>query len=92
MLKWNSVPGNVLELTFAGTIVPLLNRDIVQEHRTVLSRPKFHLTKDIITDVVGELERLGLYIDVESLDIVLPDRDEQNVSVITSEPSRRNDR
>ncbi len=25
MLKWDSVPGNVLELTFNGTIVSLLN-------------------------------------------------------------------
>lgn len=25
MLKWDSVPGNVLELAFSGVIVPLLN-------------------------------------------------------------------
>ena len=91
MLKWNSVPGNVLELTFAGAIVPLLNRDIVQEHRTVLSRPKFHLTKDIITDVVGELERLGLYIDAESLDIVLPDPKDRVFYEVTMEGRKSED-
>lgn len=48
MLKWNSVPGNVLELTFSGTIIPLLNERIVKEYREVLGRPKFHLTQDII--------------------------------------------
>lgn len=73
MLKWNSVPGNVLELTFSGTIVPLLNKRIVEEYREVLSRPKFHLTKDIIDTVVGEIERLGIYIDAEELDTELPD-------------------
>ena len=91
MLKWNSVPGNVLELTFTGTIVPLLSRDIVQEYRTVLSRPKFHLTQDIITDVVGELERLGLYIDAESLDIVLPDSKDRVFYEVTMEGRKSKD-
>lgn len=73
MLKWNSVPGNVLELAFSGTIIPLLNEHIVKEYREVLGRPKFHLTQDIIEDVVGELERLGVYMDADELDIELPD-------------------
>ena len=30
MLKWNSVPGNVLEFTFSGTIIPVLNEHIVR--------------------------------------------------------------
>jgi len=47
MLKWDSVPGSVLALTFDGPIIPILNREIVAEYREVLSRPKFHLTRDI---------------------------------------------
>jgi predicted nucleic acid-binding protein len=65
MLKWNSNPGNILELAFGGTIIPLLNESIVSEYRKVLARPKFHLTQEIIDSVVGELERLGLRIDAE---------------------------
>jgi putative PIN family toxin of toxin-antitoxin system len=73
MLKWDSTPGNILELTFGGTIIPLLNASIVSEYREVLARPKFHLMQDIIDSVVGELERQGLYVDAEKLDIELPD-------------------
>lgn len=73
MLKWNSLPGNVLELVYEGTIVPLLNDKIVSEYRTVLARPKFHLTQDILEDAVGEIEQLGIYIDAEELDVELPD-------------------
>lgn len=29
MLKWNSVPGNVMELAFDGPIIPVYNSDIV---------------------------------------------------------------
>ena len=39
MLKWDSVPGNVMALAFDGPIVPVLNREILHEYRTVLSRP-----------------------------------------------------
>ncbi len=73
MLKWDSVPGSVLELTYGGTIIPILNAHIVQEYRAVLARPKFHLTREIINGAVGEIERLGLYVDADSLDVELPD-------------------
>ena len=73
MLKWNSVPGNVLEFTFSGTIIPVLNEHIVREYREVLSRPKFKFTKDIIDTVVNEIERLGVYIDAPELEVELPD-------------------
>ena len=73
MLKWDSVPGNVLELVYSGTIIPLLNQHIVNEYREVLARSKFRLTQQIIEDAVGEIERLGLYVDAQGLDIPFPD-------------------
>lgn len=73
MLKWNSVPGSILELTFDGPIIPLLNKQIVDEYREVLLRPKFHLTKDIVDDVLNELKSNGIFVDSEKLDIELPD-------------------
>lgn len=73
MLKWDSVPGNVLSLTFEGPITPILNQEIVAEYREVLSRPKFHLTKDIINDVLESLNAVGIYVDADAIDIDLPD-------------------
>ena len=73
MLKWNSVPGNIMELVFSGTIVPLLNEQIVKEYRDVLSRPRFHLTDTIIGNVINEIDRLGLYLDAEITNVILPD-------------------
>lgn len=73
MLKWDSVPGNVLELTFGGTIVPLLNTHIVKEYREVLARPKFHLTQEIIANAVDEIERIGIHVDADKLEVELPD-------------------
>lgn len=73
MLKWNSVPGNVMEFVFSGVIIPLLNKRIINEYEDVLSRPKFHMTREVIHNILAEINRLGLYIDAEKLDIVLPD-------------------
>ncbi len=63
MLKWNSIPGNVMELVFDGPIVPVLNEHIVKEYREVLARPKFHLTEEIICDVVDNIRSKGIYAD-----------------------------
>lgn len=73
MLKWDSVPGNVLSLTFEDPITPILNQEIVAEYREVLSRPIFHLTKDIIDDVLKSLNAVGIYVDADAIDIDLPD-------------------
>ena len=73
MIKWNPVPGNIMELTFDGSIVPILNEQIVKEYREVLTRPKFHFTKEIIRDVLENIRSKGLYVDEGHLDIELPD-------------------
>ncbi len=73
MLKWDSIPGNVLELAYSGTVIPLLNAHITEEYRNVLARPKFRLTEDIIDSAVGELERIGIFIDAEMSDEDIPD-------------------
>lgn len=73
MLRWDSVPGNIMELAFGGSIVPVLNNSIVAEYREVLSRPKFHLSDEIINDVLDTINENGLYVDAEELDIELPD-------------------
>lgn len=64
MLKWDSVPGNIMELVFTGCIVPVVNEEIVTEYREVLKRPKFHLTDGIISDVLENIERRAVYIDM----------------------------
>ena len=73
MLKWNSIPGNVMELVFDGPIIPVYNVEILKEYREVLSRPKFHLTKEIINDVIESIENIGINIEADAIDIILPD-------------------
>ena len=73
MLKWTSVPGSIIEFAFCGVIIPVLNEKIVEEYREVLMRDKFHLTKEIVDDVIQALEDQGEYIDTDNIDYELPD-------------------
>ena len=73
ILKWQSVPGNVMEFVLDGFIIPVLNKEIVAEYRTVLARSKFRLDEEIITDIIDSLENVGFYVDAETIDIELPD-------------------
>ncbi len=73
MLKWESVPGHILRLVFEGTIIPVLNPVIVKEYQEVLKRPKFHLTEDIVEDIVGNMNLVGIYVDADNIEIELPD-------------------
>lgn len=73
MLKWDSILGNVMELVFNGPIIPILNECIVNEYQDVLLRPKFHLTEDIVHDVLESIKSQGIYVDAEAIDIELLD-------------------
>ena len=73
MLKWTSVPGSIIEFAFSGVIIPVLNERIVEEYREVLMRDKFHLTKEIVDDVIQALEDQGEYIDTDNMDYEFPD-------------------
>ena len=73
VLKWNSVPGSILELAFDGPIIPILSEEIVKEYREVLARPKFHLTAEVVNTIVNGLEEKGIFVNAEILDIEFPD-------------------
>ena len=73
MLKWKSVPGSIVELSFQGPIIPLVNDAILKEYRGVLSRPKFHLTEDIVADIITSIAEKAVRVDAEHIDIDLPD-------------------
>ena len=73
MLKRSSVPGKILEAVFHGELVPVFHRAILNEYREVLLRDKFHLTDEIVNDLLTALEEQGEYVDPEPLQIDFPD-------------------
>ena len=92
MLNWNSVPGSILEFTFEGIIRPVLNAEIVNEYRMVLSRDKFGLTEDIVNDIIESIEIVGIFIDAaEHIDIEMPDLNDRVFYEIVMEERKGED-
>ena len=91
MLKWQSVPGNILEFAIDGMITPVLNENIIAEYKAVLSRPKFGLTEDIVDDIIGSLENVGFYVDAETIDIELPDPKDRMFYEVVMEERKAHD-
>ncbi|MBR2694106.1 MAG: PIN domain-containing protein [Thermoguttaceae bacterium] len=61
---------------FDGTIVPLLNEQIVNEYEEVLNRPRFQFQSEMasVAALRSEIERVGFFVDdPEKLEWTLPD-------------------
>lgn len=74
MLRWDSVPGCVLEHAFVGNIIPLLNKQVLKEYMEVLRRPKFHFDEEKINIIIDGMVRRGVLVDAEDTGVVLPDQ------------------
>ena len=59
-LKWNSVPGVVLQAVFNGFVIPVYNDEILNEYRNVLNRPKFGFSSELISETISQIESLGV--------------------------------
>ena len=91
MLRWQSVPGSLLEFAFDGVIVPVLNEEIVAEYRNVLARPKFHLTEEIIEDFISGITERGVFVDAETLAWDLPDANDKVFYEVVMEERKSED-
>lgn len=90
-LKWESVPGSIINLAFNDIVVPLVNGKILKEYQTVLLRPKFHLTEEIVQDILYEINTHAVSISEEPVDIVLPDPKDRVFYEVTMEARKNED-
>ena len=69
-----SNPVKVFRAIVQERIVPLYNDEILEEYKSVLSRPKFHLNHSLIETVIKAIITDGLNIDrTPAADIEFPD-------------------
>ena len=63
MLKGTSIPGIIVSKALDGPIIPLLNDEILEEYREVLSRNKFGLDENAVNDLIDSLKKRAIYLD-----------------------------
>lgn len=73
MLKFQSVPGQVVSEVLLGDITPLLCDEIVAEYREVLARPKFKFDQSVVEILIDGIIDRGIFLDAVPVDEVVPD-------------------
>lgn len=77
LLRENSPSGFLLEFVFFKKIVPILNKEILREYVSVLSRPKFQFDPDHLHHIIWGLIKLSLKIDYPELTAELGNFEDQ---------------
>lgn len=73
MLKFQSVPGQIVNEALLGKLTPLLCNEIIAEYREVLARPKFKFNQNITEIFIDGIIDRCIFVDVTPLDEALPD-------------------
>ncbi|MCR5029186.1 MAG: putative toxin-antitoxin system toxin component, PIN family [Fibrobacter sp.] len=60
-LKWDSIPGFVLQSVFEGLVIPVFNEQILEEYSLVLKRKKFGFNQERIIEVIEQIKLLGIH-------------------------------
>ena len=89
LLRWDSVPGAVLEQALVGSIVPLLSDEIMGEYEKVLRRKKFPFKEQDIQAVIDGIRMRGVFFDPQKVEENLPDPKDVVFYAVTMEA--RND-
>ncbi len=92
LLKWDSIPGLVVQQTYAHEIIPVFNDSILQEYEEVLSREKFHFPKETVEFLLSRLKAIGESMTtVESLVGNFPDPKDVVFFEVTMEKNKTDD-
>ena len=91
LLRWDSVPGAVLEQALVGSIVPLLSDEIVAEYEEVLRRKKFPFKAQDIQTVTDGIRMRGVFLDPEKDEENLPDPKDVVFYAVTMEGRKDRD-
>ena len=92
LLKWDSIPGQVIQQTYAHEIIPVFNDSILQKYEEVLSREKFHFPKETVEFLLSRLTTIGENMTtVESLVGNFPDPKDVVFFEVTMEKNKTDD-
>jgi putative PIN family toxin of toxin-antitoxin system len=91
LLRWDSVPGAILEQALVGSIIPLLNDKIIAEYEEVLRRRKFPFQEQDIRNVIDGICMRGVFLDPETIEESLPDPKDVVFYAVTMEARKGGD-
>ena len=87
LLRWDSVPGQVVQQTYAHEIIPVFNDSILQEYEEVLSRKKFHFPKETVDFLISRLKSID--VNLAAVETLVGDFPDPKDVVFSRSPWRR---
>ncbi|MBQ7457270.1 MAG: putative toxin-antitoxin system toxin component, PIN family [Desulfovibrio sp.] len=91
LLRWDSVPGRLLEQALTGSIIPLLCDEIMAEYENVLRRKKFSFKEQDIQVVTEGLRTRGIFLDPEKVEEIFSDPKDIIFYAVTMEAKKKHD-
>ena len=91
MLRWDSVPGAVLDHALGGDIIPVLNEHIIEEYEDVLHREKFRFDESKVKALLEDIKNYGVFLNPAKVDEILSDPKDVIFYAVTMEARRERD-
>ena len=91
LLKWDSVPGAVLEQSLVGSLIPVLSGPILSEYSEVLHRKKFPFQEEDIRILIHRFYRRGIFLEPLAPPEDLPDPKDAAFYAVTMEARQNGD-
>ncbi len=90
LLKWDSIPGLVVEKVVTGKVIPVLSEEIINEYTEVLHRKKFNFLDEDIQIVIRGLIQQEIFLKPAKIEEVLPDDKDIVFYAVTMEARKEN--
>lgn len=58
---------------FSGNIIPLFSQEILDEYNEVLRRKKFRFSEQLVSTMIGAIEKYGILVNPSPTGEILPD-------------------
>lgn len=91
MFSVTSIPGKIAMEALEGRIIPLVNKEILEEYQDVLCRPKFHFDRSAVRLLLDTILKRGVFVDAGPISEFLPDPKDVVFYAVVMERRREDD-
>lgn len=90
LLKYDSIPGIIVENAVTGKIIPVLSEKILGEYSEVLHREKFNFSSKDIHTVIYAFIQHGTFFTPSEIEEIIPDEKDIEFYAVTMEARKEN--
>lgn len=77
LIKYDSIPGKIIEYVAHGFLIPILNKQIFKEYKEVLSRDKFNFNIHSVEFIISLFNDNGIFINEKESNIEFIDKSDK---------------